>query len=63
MYNINNVTPEEHNCVQLQLYFKTIIQIQTIWNTEQGKIGEQWKKKELWSNIMIKKPENKHNTF
>lgn len=33
MYIINNVTPEECNCIQLRQYFKTF-KIQTIWNSE-----------------------------
>lgn len=39
MYNINNVTLEERNCIQLQSYFKTF-KIQTIWNTEQENKGK-----------------------
>lgn len=50
MYNINNVTLEERNCIQSQSYFKTF-KIQTIWNTEQENKGKfknnEWKEKKI----------------
>jgi len=39
VYNINNVTLEERNCIQVHSYFKTF-KIQTIWNTEQENKGK-----------------------
>lgn len=44
MYNINNVTLEEHNCTQLQLYLKLPKYKPFETLNKKGKIWEQWRK-------------------